>query len=129
MVRKASSVRALDSLIAKPIYGYESVDAYYADCHCCELPAACASCSVGGMSDGEGEEYYDAYFDVEVHELMINDEPRLEAYRAAVEAAADHIRGKVVVDVGCGTGILSLLCARAGAKKVWDQLGGSWRPA
>ena len=37
MVRKASSVRALDILIAKPIYGYDSVDAYYADSHCCEL--------------------------------------------------------------------------------------------
>ena len=37
LVRKASSVRALDALVAAPLYGYPSVDAYYADSHCCTL--------------------------------------------------------------------------------------------
>lgn len=67
------------------------------------------------MSEG----YFEAYDDVAVHELMIKDAPRMEAYARAVERAAPDIRGKVVVDVGCGTGILSLLCARAGARKVY----------
>jgi predicted alpha/beta-fold hydrolase len=37
LVRKASSVRDLDALVATPLYGYPSVDAYYADQHCCAL--------------------------------------------------------------------------------------------
>lgn len=36
-VRRAASVRDLDALVAAPLYGYPSVDAYYADSHCCEL--------------------------------------------------------------------------------------------
>ena len=69
--------------------------------------------------DGEDaeEEWFDAYDDVEVHRIMVADRERCQAYARAIEAAAPHIRGKTVVDVGSGTGILSLLCARAGAKK------------
>jgi len=37
LVRKASSVRDLDTLLAAPLYGYPSVDAYYADSHCCDV--------------------------------------------------------------------------------------------
>jgi len=37
LVRKASSVRDLDALVATPLYGYPSVDAYYADQHCCAM--------------------------------------------------------------------------------------------
>lgn len=65
----------------------------------------------------DSETYFEAYHDVSVHELMIKDRPRMEAYAKAIERAQKDICGKVVVDVGCGTGILSLLCARAGAKK------------
>ena len=47
---------------------------------------------------------------------MLGDRPRLDAYAAALEHSAP---GNVVLDVGCGTGILSLLAARAGARKVY----------
>lgn len=72
---------------------------------------------MSAAGDSEGEGYFEAYHDVGVHELMIKDQPRMEAYAKAVQRAEKDIRGKVVVDVGCGTGILSLLCARAGARK------------
>lgn len=51
---------------------------------------------------------------------MIEDSVRTNAYQQAIfQNMEEHIRDKVVVDVGCGTGILSMFCAQAGAKKVY----------
>ncbi|BBM98090.1 type I protein arginine methyltransferase [Marchantia polymorpha subsp. ruderalis] len=47
------------------------------------------------------------------------DRTRTDAYRDAIFMHTDAIRDKVVVDVGCGTGILSIFCAFAGARKVY----------
>eukprot|EP01134_Creolimax_fragrantissima_P007574 CFRG7574T1 len=62
-------------------------------------------------------EYFDAYNDVTVHDLMLKDKIRTQTYLAALENA--ELEGKVVLDVGCGTGILSMFAARCGAKKVY----------
>lgn len=56
--------------------------------------------------------YFQAYAHVAVHEEMINDQVRTETYRAAIQQCQDLIQDKVVLDVGCGTGILSLFCAK-----------------
>jgi len=67
-------------------------------------------------------EYFTGYGDISVHELMLKDRPRTEAYRRALEGpdvSLQPLKGKVVLDVGCGTGILSMFAARAGAKKVY----------
>ena len=37
---------------------------------------------------------------------MIQDRVRTETYRRALEENSDLIKGKVVLDIGCGTGIL-----------------------
>jgi protein arginine N-methyltransferase 6 len=50
---------------------------------------------------------------------MIKDRARTETYREAIMQHQSLIEGKVVVDVGCGTGILSIFCAQAGAKRVY----------
>lgn len=63
--------------------------------------------------------YFQSYSHVGIHEEMIKDHVRTETYRDAIMKHQNFISGKVVVDVGCGTGILSLFCALAGAKRVY----------
>lgn len=62
--------------------------------------------------------YEESYANVDVHRLMIEDKPRTLAYKEAIFRNKTLIEGKVIMDVGCGTGILSIFCAQAGAKKV-----------
>ena len=50
---------------------------------------------------------------------MLQDESRTASYIRALEAARSAIEGKVVMDVGAGTGILSAVCARLGARRVY----------
>ncbi|CAL9221540.1 unnamed protein product [Arabidopsis halleri] len=63
--------------------------------------------------------YFHSYAHVGIHEEMIKDRARTETYREAIMQHQSLIQGKVVVDVGCGTGILSIFCAQAGAKRVY----------
>jgi protein arginine N-methyltransferase 3 len=49
---------------------------------------------------------------------MLKDTIRTDAYRDFIYDNKHLFQGKVVLDVGCGTGILSMFCAKAGAAKV-----------
>ncbi|XP_012552001.2 uncharacterized protein LOC101745013 [Bombyx mori] len=63
--------------------------------------------------------YFNSYEDLEVHTLMLEDEPRNLAYKKAILGNKCYFKDKIVMDVGCGTGILSVFCAQADAKKVY----------
>lgn len=62
--------------------------------------------------------YFDSYSHYAIHEEMLKDEVRTLTYRKAIEMNPHLFQNKVVMDVGCGTGILSLFAAKAGAKCV-----------
>ncbi|KVH93500.1 probable protein arginine N-methyltransferase 3 [Cynara cardunculus var. scolymus] len=62
--------------------------------------------------------YFGSYGSFGIHREMISDKVRTDAYRQAIVDNPSLIKGAVVLDVGCGTGILSLFAAQAGASTV-----------
>jgi protein arginine N-methyltransferase 1 len=50
---------------------------------------------------------------------MLKDEVRTLSYRASIYQNKHLFKDKIVLDVGCGTGILSMFAAKSGAKHVY----------
>jgi len=63
--------------------------------------------------------YFDSYAHFGIHEEMIKDNVRTRTYKNSMLMNRHLFKDKVVLDVGCGTGILSMFAARAGAKQVY----------
>ncbi|XP_015228832.1 PREDICTED: protein arginine N-methyltransferase 3 [Cyprinodon variegatus] len=74
--------------------------------------------AVAELREDEDEAYFSSYGHYGIHEEMLKDTVRTESYRDFMYSNPEVFRDKVVLDVGCGTGILSMFAARAGAKKV-----------
>jgi hypothetical protein len=62
--------------------------------------------------------YFGSYAGFHIHEDMLKDRVRTEAYRDFIEGNPELFKDKIVMDVGCGTSILSMFALRAGAKHV-----------
>jgi len=70
--------------------------------------------SESGLSEHLGK---NIHINVENHHYMLRDYVRVAAYRRAIERAVKP--GLVAMDLGCGSGVLSFFCAKAGADKVY----------
>ena len=66
----------------------------------------------------EMDGYFQSYCNIDIHDTMLRDRARTEAYRDFVYDNKEIFKDRVVLDVGCGTGILSMFAAKAGAKRV-----------
>ncbi|CAE8624433.1 unnamed protein product, partial [Polarella glacialis] len=69
----------------------------------------------------DDEVYLESYAELGIHEEMLKDVPRVEAYSKAIEHYGREwakLGDVSAIDVGSGTGLLAVLCARAGACKV-----------
>ncbi|CAJ1049575.1 protein arginine N-methyltransferase 3 [Xyrichtys novacula] len=74
--------------------------------------------TVAELREDEDEAYFSSYGHYSIHEEMLKDKVRTESYRDFMYHNPEVFEDKVVLDVGCGTGILSMFAARSGAKKV-----------
>jgi SAM-dependent methyltransferase len=72
----------------------------------------------GALVPAEGEADLATGWNAEprIHADMLEDMVRTLSFRTAIER---HAPGRIVADIGCGSGILSLFAARAGARRVY----------
>ncbi|KAN0038713.1 hypothetical protein ACTA71_000899 [Dictyostelium dimigraforme] len=89
-------------------YTQDESDDYYKTVH-----------PLGIQDTYEDEEYFSSYSKISLHHEMVFDKRRTAAYYHAISKSKNIFKDKVVLDVGCGTGILSCFVAKAGAKKVY----------
>lgn len=66
------------------------------------------------------QHYFSSYDHFGIHEEMLKDTSRTLSYRLAMYKNKHLFKDKIVLDVGCGTGILSMFAAKAGAKHVYS---------
>lgn len=59
----------------------------------------------------QDEEYFGSYGTLKLHLEMLADQPRTTKYHSVILQNKEALEGKVILDVGCGTGIISLFCA------------------
>ena len=87
-----------------------------------KAPATTTTLTSGGIHTNDGttvKQYFDYYAKLVNQQNMMEDSIRTPVYRDAIVSNPTNFHGKVVMDVGCGSGILSLFAAQAGARKVY----------
>ncbi|KAL6437939.1 hypothetical protein ACFW04_004325 [Cataglyphis niger] len=64
------------------------------------------------------EGYFNTYSHFAIHHEMLTDKVRTESYRDALLTNSNRFHNCIMLDVGCGTGILSMFAAKSGCRKV-----------
>mmetsp|Transcript_22057 Transcript_22057/g.33091 ORF Transcript_22057/g.33091 Transcript_22057/m.33091 type:complete len:399 (-) Transcript_22057:118-1314(-) len=77
------------------------------------------TCNTNNDQRTSKDYYFDSYSHHGIHEEMLKDEVRTKTYQMAILKNRHLFNGKIVLDVGCGTGILSMFAAQAGARHVY----------
>ncbi|ETP33230.1 hypothetical protein F442_18208 [Phytophthora nicotianae P10297] len=70
-------------------------------------------------SSSDFANYFCTYAFIYHQKQMLSDDLRMQSYRDAIFENPNHFKDKVVLDVGTGSGILSIWAAQAGARKVY----------
>ncbi|CAL5203700.1 unnamed protein product [Lathyrus oleraceus] len=84
------------------------------------LDQSMGGCELDDSNDKTSANYYfDSYSHFGIHEEMLKDTVRTKTYQNVIYQNRFLFKNKVVLDVGAGTGILSLFCAKAGAEHVY----------
>uniref|UniRef100_A0A7M4ESZ8 type I protein arginine methyltransferase n=1 Tax=Crocodylus porosus TaxID=8502 RepID=A0A7M4ESZ8_CROPO len=83
-----------------------------------DVRSSSSSNAIADLQEDEDGVYFSSYGHYGIHEEMLKDKVRTESYRDFIYQNLHIFKDKVVLDVGCGTGILSMFAAKAGAKKV-----------
>ncbi|NWT04053.1 ANM3 methyltransferase, partial [Mionectes macconnelli] len=83
-----------------------------------DVRSSSSSSAIADLQEDEDGVYFSSYGHYGIHEEMLKDKVRTESYRDFIYQNPHIFKDKVVLDVGCGTGILSMFAAKAGAKKV-----------
>lgn len=63
--------------------------------------------------------YFQTYAHYGIHHEMLSDVVRTSSYRDAIVRNAATMQDKIVLDLGCGTSILSMFAARSGARRIY----------
>lgn len=69
--------------------------------------------------EASSAQYFQFYGYLSQQQNMMQDYIRTSTYQSAILQNASEFKGKVVLDVGAGTGILSFFAVQAGARKVY----------
>ncbi|KAL4233341.1 Protein arginine N-methyltransferase 3 [Mactra antiquata] len=69
--------------------------------------------------DDSDDPYFSSYGHFGIHEEMLKDKVRTESYQDFMYKNTEVFKDKIVLDVGCGTGILSMFAVKSGAKHVY----------
>uniref|UniRef100_A0A493U2Q1 type I protein arginine methyltransferase n=1 Tax=Anas platyrhynchos platyrhynchos TaxID=8840 RepID=A0A493U2Q1_ANAPP len=83
-----------------------------------DVRSSSSSNAIADLQEDEDGVYFSSYGHYGIHAEMLKDKVRTESYRDFIYQNPHIFKDKVVLDVGCGTGILSMFAAKAGAKTV-----------
>ncbi|XP_055850572.1 protein arginine N-methyltransferase 1 [Episyrphus balteatus] len=73
---------------------------------------------VSSVSVKADESYFSSYSHFGIHHEMLSDTVRTISYRDSLLKNKEFINGKTIMDLGCGTSVLSIFASQAGAKQI-----------